>query len=401
MNSAISLPNIQLSEQLTTIKPKQFTGRLEIRSPAGKKWRLYFGLGKIVWASDACHPYRSWLRHLQQFCPQAELLGKTTISEAQRFECWKYYILTVLWTQKIITAKQFNALVENKINEVLFDILQHEANSEVQYDWQSESSDFLVESGLKMSLFRICAEQALQQSQKSWTDWCQKGLARISPNLSPQLKEPKYLQQDDSSNIYQNLVKIIDGKHTIRDLAVKMNQDIGLLARSFMTYVNKEYIELKEISDLSLKVPSFNSPFFLISETSQVCNTNSKPLIACIDDSLQVCNYMNQIVAKAGFRFMEIRDPLQGVSKLMSSIPDLIFLDIGMPILNGYELCAQLRRVSKLKEVPIIILTGRDGLVDRMRARLSGASGFMNKPIEAFQISEVMDKYLSASLVKV
>ena len=47
----------------------------------------------------------------------------------------------------------------------------------------------------------------------------------------------------------------------------------------------------------------------------------------------------------------------------------MIFLDIGMPILNGYEVCTQIRRVSKLQEVPIIMLTGNDGVFDRVKAK--------------------------------
>ena len=56
--------------------------------------------------------------------------------------------------------------------------------------------------------------------------------------------------------------------------------------------------------------------------------------------------------------------------------------DLVMPIANGYEVCSQIRRISSLKEIPVIIVTSNDGIADRVRARLVGASGFLGKPID-------------------
>jgi DNA-binding response OmpR family regulator len=65
-----------------------------------------------------------------------------------------------------------------------------------------------------------------------------------------------------------------------------------------------------------------------------------------------------------------------------------------MPIANGYEICAQIRRVSALKNMPVVILTGRDGLVDRVRATIVGCSDFIAKPVEAEKVLKVIEKYL-------
>ncbi|MDR9403051.1 MAG: response regulator, partial [Halothece sp. Uz-M2-17] len=70
------------------------------------------------------------------------------------------------------------------------------------------------------------------------------------------------------------------------------------------------------------------------------------------------------------------------------------FLDLIMPNTNGYEICTQLRRVSSLQEIPIIILTGKDGLIDRMRAKMVGATQYMSKPVDRSTILESVQKYL-------
>ena len=72
----------------------------------------------------------------------------------------------------------------------------------------------------------------------------------------------------------------------------------------------------------------------------------------------------------------------------------MIFLDIGMPIVNGYEICTQVRRVEKLKHIPIVFLTGNDGIIDRVRAKVSGANDFISKPIEIEKIINTINKYI-------
>ena len=69
-----------------------------------------------------------------------------------------------------------------------------------------------------------------------------------------------------------------------------------------------------------------------------------------------------------------------------------------MPIVNGYEVCKQLRRVKHFKTIPIAILTGNDGAIDRVRAKVVGASDFIAKPIQADKIHALLQKYFSSDL---
>ena len=357
------------------------------------QWKIYFGIGRLVWADGGCHPYRSWQRHLSQYFPQIEL-KESDIIQAEKFECWNYYILSMLLQRQTITREQLTALIESKINEVLFDIWQQDAPESLEYSYQSASGEFLLASGLKMSLAFVNVEVALEQAHKAWLTWCQKGFQYWSPNLAPMLQQHEQLQQEVSASIYQNFVKLINGKRSLRDLAVYMNREVLQLTCSLNTYVYKGYIQLREIPDLPNKI--FQSNCSPRSEVSLKSTAKTKPLIACIDDSPQVCKVMEQILKQAGYRFVSIADSFQAVPTLIASNPDLIFLDIGMPIVNGYELCSQLRRVSNLKDIPIVILTGNDGIVDRMRAKISGASDFISKPVDISKILSKVEKFLSS-----
>ncbi len=122
-------------------------------------------------------------------------------------------------------------------------------------------------------------------------------------------------------------------------------------------------------------------------------------MIASIDDNLLVCHTIEKLITGAGYRFFSINDPLRAIAILLSRKPDLIFFDLVMPNANSYEICEQLRKISYFHRTPILILTGKDGHTDRLRAKFIGASCFSSKPINNDIILEVIHRHLEKKLI--
>ncbi|MUG97520.1 response regulator [Scytonema sp. UIC 10036] len=122
------------------------------------------------------------------------------------------------------------------------------------------------------------------------------------------------------------------------------------------------------------------------------------PLIAYIDDSRSDSLKMTYILTKSGYRCITIQESVSALTTLLENKPSLIFLDLVMPIANGYEICAQIRRVSALNNIPIIIVTSNDGIVDRVRAKMAGSSGFLAKPIAIEKVLKILQKHLPNSV---
>ncbi|MGF1487223.1 MAG: response regulator, partial [Prochloraceae cyanobacterium] len=220
--------------------------------------------------------------------------------------------------------------------------------------------------------------------------WTQNSLGPYSPNLAPTIAELERLEKEVNSSVYQNFVTLLDGHNTLRDLALQMQSDPMTITCSLLPYINRGFIQLSEVGDIKLPLELVVAKHPTLSSRKP-----STATIACIDDSLQITLVMEQIMLKAGYKFLGIQQPLQAIPQLICQPPDLIFLDVRMPIINGYELCSQIRRISQLEKIPIIMLTGQDGIVDRMRAKLVGACDFVSKPIDDKKIIKVVEKFLS------
>ncbi|MEO0852284.1 MAG: response regulator, partial [Cyanobacteria bacterium J06648_11] len=120
-----------------------------------------------------------------------------------------------------------------------------------------------------------------------------------------------------------------------------------------------------------------------------------QPLVACIDDSHTVQRTVKLTLEAAGYRVLGLTEPARALTTLVRQQPDLVLMDITMPEVDGYELCRMLRQSDALSEIPIVMLTGRDGLFDRLRARVVGATDYMTKPFNAEQLLGAIEQLTS------
>jgi twitching motility two-component system response regulator PilG len=116
--------------------------------------------------------------------------------------------------------------------------------------------------------------------------------------------------------------------------------------------------------------------------------------IACIDDSQAVLNSIRHFLDEKTFAVVMINDPVKALMQIIRSKPDLILLDVEMPNLDGYELCSLLRRHSSFKNTPIIMVTGRTGFIDKAKAKIVRASGYLTKPFTRADLLRMVSRYI-------
>lgn len=368
-----------LKQKLQSLQGKKFTGRIDVTTAQGIKWRLYFCLSRLIWADGGYHPYRAWERLLKKHCFHLDN-QLIDINKAKEFECWNYYLIVSLLQRFLITKEQALFLIDERIKQVLFDIYQAENQEKLKYDLVVVEDNFSEESGLKISVSLLKIETVLNTVESKWQHWQKMGLSPWNPNFAPIIKNPVLLQQkfNGKEATYKKLVSLLNGKYPLIELADKLNLTVLKLTVWLKSYFEQGLIALIEVKDQPLQITLIG----ITNNNYKITKTTHQQVIFCVDDSLQICQIMEHIVTEAGYQYISIQNPIKALPEILKIKPDLIFLDLVMPIVNGYEICSQIRRVSSLKDTPIIILTSNDGMLDRVRSKIVGANGFLSKPID-------------------
>lgn len=382
--------------EFNTCNELRLKGKLEITNPQSKSWLFYFLLGRVVWSTGGVHPVRRYFRHLTNNCQDIDINKLRFRASELNQNYWDYKVLNILHKRKKIEVETVVSIVDNTLEEILFEIIQQaETGSQTGLSLACfRDEQELIDAPITISSAEKFAHQ-IKKVQKQWQMWEEAGLRKVSPNLAPILRKPEELKAQKGINerIYKTFVTLINGKFTLFDLSIKMKQGILPLTKSLLPYIKKGIIDLIEVPDLDLPVIQEANKTTLIQQP----DGKKGYLIACIDDSPQICQILNHIITKAGYRFLGIQDSVQALGALIEHRPDLVFLDLVMPVANGYEVCSQIRRVSILADTPVVILTGNDGLVDRVRAKMVGANDFMGKPVEAEKVLAMIQKHVLAT----
>ncbi|MBK8765936.1 MAG: response regulator [Burkholderiaceae bacterium] len=102
--------------------------------------------------------------------------------------------------------------------------------------------------------------------------------------------------------------------------------------------------------------------------------------VMVIDDSNTIRRSAEIFLGQAGCRVLLAEDGFDALAKIADNDPDLIFCDILMPRLDGYQTCALIKKSPRFHEIPVIMLSSKDGLFDRARGRMVGSEQYLTKP---------------------
>ena len=102
--------------------------------------------------------------------------------------------------------------------------------------------------------------------------------------------------------------------------------------------------------------------------------------ILVIDDSSTIRRSAEIFLSQAGYSVLLAEDGFEALGKIVDSHPALIFCDILMPRLDGYHTCSLIRTSERFRKLPVVLLSSRDGIFDRARGALAGASAYLTKP---------------------
>ncbi len=110
--------------------------------------------------------------------------------------------------------------------------------------------------------------------------------------------------------------------------------------------------------------------------------------VLVIDDDRDVGVAVRALLASDGYEVATSEAPRAGLAQVLADVPDLVILDVNMPGMTGWELCAILRRQTTTRDLPVLFLTGRGEIKDRILAMQFGGSAFLSKPFAPDDLRE-------------
>ena len=375
----------------------------------------------------------SWKIYLQQ--------GKFKYLECsvQLLDQLKYHFYQLGWTQAIAALKQLptsiiadkssgRSLYEKVISWLLAEnldfsqgatLIEEIIKDELQYClmldrgnsfWHDDSvpawippeieqavaidiPECLNEQQIRLKLWQNCSDRILSVHQRPY----------FAPSWSQKTLPPGSLNHQS----LMELTKVLKGRTSIRQLSILLKKDELQVAQILSPYIDEKIIYLHHAPAPLNKLPNIprtsqeESSLTQLDRARQVLQntTTSTPVktwkIVCIDDSPTILSEIKRFLSHDKYDITAIDDPVKAVSQIFKINPDLVLLDITMPRINGYKLCSLLRTSGKCDDLPIIMVTGNTGIIDKARSKLSGATDYFTKPFTQKGLMEIVEKYLN------
>ena len=373
----------KMTQYLLSLHEQRVTGELVItQGHSSLQWRLYFFLGRLVYATGGVHPVRRWYRAFKYHA--AERFSIDWLIRAQsEAELWELDLLNQAVEQGEINAAQYKAIVQSIVQEVMFAVIGQKL---VSCQWNPGKQ-------VQRQTILLSVAQVTREAQRLRSQWKNAGvgfihevLSQFSPDLAPVLRRSQAAAAPVPT---QGLMRLMRGQLTFWDIALEVQRSLPEILWALSPLIRQSVVELREIADLPSPCPP-------IALTTLPAAVSVKGLVGCIDENLLTIQGITQILRPHGYEVVGITNPLQGLPKLLEYRPDLILLDPLLSHTNGYDFCTLLRKSPAFCDTPIVILTRHDGIIDRVRAKLAGATEFLVKPVEPAQILQLMQRYIKA-----
>ncbi len=284
-------------------------------------------------------------------------------------------LIEILVKLRIFKWEDIEAYIHNKIVSILekFDGYPGQAK------WD-DSNDFDLCFGEdRHGLNWTKLKQDLNHRQQKWAS-----LAPTIPSMDavPYISENS-LSKESDPRVRKHLKTYVDGRRTLVDIATAMGKDPLKVANSYLNWVKSGVVNFDDS-------PEFNNQAGTIASETSVANL---PTVLSLDDS-QIVQISIKRALSGHCNVMLASNAAEALMSLNRNSIDLLLLDLTMPDVDGLEFCRMIRKIPKLRDLPIVMVTARDGLVDKIKGQIAGTNRYITKPFEAEELLAVVNKYI-------
>jgi twitching motility two-component system response regulator PilG len=369
-----SLNEIDIRSILQLIELGQKTGELLIEAPAlassPRAWFLFFVNGQIAYGIESGP---SPLARLQDYLYPDRIKVREELGGSDPRDIINIPEYAYLWqliAKNTLTPERGREILTAMILETLFDL------------FSLPKGDFSFSLGTAISppLLTLEISPLIPQIARQKQQW---------PQFYPQIQHldqfirltrPEELESVLPWRAYSNLGQWAERRLTLRQLSRYLKREPITIARNLYPYAQRGWLHLVD------------SP--RISGGDSQRKLTPSPLILFIDDDLSIRQKVASILENYNYSCRLFGDPLEALGQAIAIEPALILCDIALPKLDGYQLCHLWRQTKTLRDTPIIMLTGQEGLLERVKAKMVGATDYLSKPFSENELLLLLEKYV-------
>lgn len=115
--------------------------------------------------------------------------------------------------------------------------------------------------------------------------------------------------------------------------------------------------------------------------------------VMVVDDSSTIRRTAETLLRREGYDVVTADDGFEALSKIVDHNPSIVFMDIMMPRLDGYQTCSVIKNNRRFRDTPVVMLSSKDGIFDKARGRLVGSEQFVTKPFTREDLLEAIKQY--------
>ncbi|MBD2329597.1 response regulator [Alkalinema sp. FACHB-956] len=361
------------------------------RSLVGRSWYVFFVNGQIVYAGNPNVGLTRLRGYLGRYHAEAAL-DSLSVSAYSIVNAPEYGCLWALLENRTLTPEQARNILQRLIHETLFDLLSLHQGYFI----------FEMAAPLTPQLTTLEISPLLTQVVQQVQEWKQFYPHLQSSDQCPVIVDPTSLRSALPPGTVAALLRYADGVTSLQQIARSLNRDILTVARAIYPCVQRGWIQFA-YGDSPLPTSGTKKDIATPLSSNFLMNAQPgySPKIACLDDATTVLRTVEHLLQRHGYGVAILSNPVQALSEFFELKPDLILCDIAMPDLDGYEVCAMLRQSTAFRQTPIIMLTGRDGFIDRVRARMAGATDYLAKPFSEDELIMLLEKYVGMGQLEI
>ncbi|MBW4620313.1 MAG: response regulator [Cyanosarcina radialis HA8281-LM2] len=337
-------------------------------------WFVFCLNGQIVYAAErdgSLSRLRDYLHRYQVETALDQLQTNPTAAA----NAPEYGYLWALLETHVLTPAQVRSIIYGMVSETLFDLLSlHQG-----------CFRFVTGPGLSPQLNTWEIGPLATKIVKQIQEWKQFHPHIYSPHQRPAIVDPTRLSASLPLNAFQVLENLADGSKSLRQLSRYLHRDLVSVTKAIYPYIQKGWVQMlcperQEAVAGTHKGESYSSP--------------ASAHVVCIEDDASIGKAVEYILSQSGYKVTLINNPLEALSLVFKLKPDLILCDLTMPELDGYEVCAMLRQSTAFRQTPIVMLTAKDGFIDRVKARMVRSTDYLTKPFTENELLMLVERYI-------